>query len=411
VFVTCGSARHERVTAAGTPASGWTTSGVTLPGSGFDDNAILADGNGGVVVFMRGSSVTALPIATRIDGNGALHAGWPAAGLGLSSVSHEAQDISIDSQLLASGPDHALAVWSLDAGSGTRRLMMQRLGLDGTVDPAWPADGLEVVAPDTLRACRALADGSGGAYIVRLSHGLPVATHVTATGVTLGGSDVELVDANAEYVPFLLGETGTPPATVPDDLAVDVTTDGGLLVGWNDARLAPAATFRLRWLTPSLAPAAGKPDTGLVFFPGSPHPPYTNLCAVHADGPDAAFLAWGDYHEVGPQVAGDLWMTRVQLPAPVGVPPAPRATALALSVPRPNPARASVVLDVTLPDDSPTRVELLDVAGRVVRTQLVQGAGAHPVSFGELGTLKPGLYFVRANGPAGSAATRVAVSR
>ncbi len=407
VFVTCSSSRLKRITAAGGAASGWTSTGVTLPGFADDENALMADGSGGAVVFMRegaaGLPTSGLPIATRIDGNGVRHAGWPAAGLALSGAS---VGFNSNSQVLSSGPDHVLAVWSLDAGSGTRRLMMQRFGLDATIDPAWPGDGLEVVASDTLIACRAIADGSGGAYVVRQSHGHPVATHITAAGGTLGGPDVEFVDAGAQYFPTRVYGTG-----IPDDMIADVTPDGGLLVGWNDTRLAPAVTFRLRWLTPSLTPAPGKPDAGLVFYPDSPHPFAGSLLNLRADGADGAFIAWGDYHDIGfGQGWGDLWMTHVVSPTPVGVPTvAPRA--LALSAPRPNPARVSVAFDLALPDDSPARVELLDVAGRVVRTRLVQGVGTHPIEFGGLATLAPGLYFARASARAGSSSVRLVVSR
>jgi hypothetical protein len=404
-FVTWGSARLKRLTPAGAAAAGWTSTGVGLPGTAYDDNALLADGSGGVVVFMRSISSGLTPVATRIDGNGHVHAGWPGIGLGLSTVATASSDLGSDSQLLPAGPDHALAIWSLDAGSGTRRLMMQRFALDGTLDPAWPEDGVEVVAPDTLIACRAIADGSGGAYVVRQSHGRPVATHVAAAGTTLA-TDVEVVDEGAQYVPTLVGGG----AIGPDDMIADVTPDGGLLVGWNDTRLAPAVSFRLRWLTPSLAPAASKPDTGLVIFPGSPHVYAGSMVALHADGADGAFIAWGDYHDIGfNQIQGDLWMTHVQAPV-LGV-GAPAARALALSAPRPNPARGTVVLDVTLPNDSPARIELLDVAGRVMQARVVQGAGVRKVTFAELGSLAPGLYFARVSHPHGSATSRVVITR
>jgi len=90
---------------------------------------------------------------------------------------------------------------------------------------------------------------------------------------------------------------------------------------------------------------------------------------------------------------------------------APAARALALSAPRPNPARGTVVLDVTLPNDSPARIELLDVAGRVMQARVVQGAGVRKVTFAELGSLAPGLYFARVSHPHGSATSRVVITR
>jgi hypothetical protein len=408
VFVTYGSSRIKRITPAGTTAAGWPAAGRGLPGLSFDDNAVLSDGSGGVIVFMREAAGGGPPLVSRLTATGGVPSGWDGFGLQLSSEVPSLDD-SFDSQLLPSGADHFLAVWSTAAGSGMRRLIMQRFGSDGTLDPAWPGDGLEVVAPDTLAACRAIPDGSDGAYVLRQSHGRPVGTHVTGAGTMLGGTDVSLTDAAAQYLPSRNLNIGS----APDELIADHTLDGGLLVGWNDMRLAPAVSFRLRWLTSSLTPTAGKPDSGVVVFSTSPHPTAGSLVALHADGPDAAFIAWGDIHGTEHDIGfGDLWVNRVQAPVVVGVGPHGRpAPGLALSAPHPNPARDAFILDVTLPDDSPARVELLDIAGRIQRAQLVQGAGAHAVRFGNAGSLAPGLYFARVTHETGARSERVVVAK
>ena len=68
-------------------------------------------------------------------------------------------------------------------------------------------------------------------------------------------------------------------------------------------------------------------------------------------------------------------------------------------------------MELSLPDDTPARVDLLDVAGRIQRSQSVQGAGAHAIAFRDLGTLAPGLYFARASHARGEATTRVVITR
>ena len=363
--------------------------------------ALLSDGRGGVVMFMRESAATSVPIAMHFPNSPGIS--WPAEGLDLSSVALSL-DFTYDSQLLPSGPDHFLALWTTASVSGRRRVWMQRFGIDATLDPAWPVDGLLVVAPDTLVACHAISDGADGAYVLRQSHGQPVCTHVTGAGTFLGGSNVSLLDAAAQYIPV--------SQVLTTSLIVDRTPDGGLVVGWNDTRLAPAVTFRLRWLTPSLAAAPDKPEAGIVMFPLSPHVVPGALLTLRADGPDAAFIAWGDYHLGVPGQVADVWMTRVQVPAAVGVGPrvAP-PVGLALSSPRPNPSHSSIALDVTLPDDSPARVELLDVAGRAQRIMLVSGAGSHSVTFGDPGALPPGLYLARLSHRSGERSTRVVLTR
>jgi hypothetical protein len=133
--------------------------------------------------------------------------------------------------------------------------------------------------------------------------------------------------------------------------------------------LSPSSSYRVRWLQSDYTPDPSEPTEGRLILPVGTA---GGLRGVHADGSGGAFVAWeierldlpyGDY-------LGEIWMTRLLPSSLVGVTPRP-TTALALSAPRPNPARGSVALDVTLPDDSPARVELLDVAGRVVRSQAV----------------------------------------
>ncbi len=77
---------------------------------------------------------------------------------------------------------------------------------------------------------------------------------------------------------------------------------------------------------------------------------------------------------------------------------APRAGAVfALTGAWPNPARRSLSVSFSLPDGSPTALELLDLAGRRVRFREVGslGAGTHRVSLVEGSTLRPGVYMVR----------------
>jgi hypothetical protein len=85
------------------------------------------------------------------------------------------------------------------------------------------------------------------------------------------------------------------------------------------------------------------------------------------------------------QPAGEVWVD------------VPRWT-LSLDRLEPNPiAGADVIVGLTLPSDRPARVELFDVAGRVVaaRDLGALGAGPHRVRLGVSSTLAPGIYWVR----------------
>jgi len=404
-FVVCGN-RLKRITRAGAVAAGWTSTGVALPNGSIEDTGILPDGAGGVLVFMRGTA-GGVPAVTRIDGNAVRHAGWPAAGMPLTDVPPPvvADFPDCDSRLLPAGPGHFIAAWLAPTlTTGEYEFLLQRFDTDGNVDPNWGPTALSLFPTGTFVAMSVIADGAGGVYVVRPGATVPLATHVTSAGTVLGAVDTPVNLPGDQYVPsYCFQPSG------PDAMIADRTPNGGLLMGWNDSRTSPTGSFRLRWWNPDLTPDASKPE--FACLSGSPHHYPGALLAVHADGDDGAFLAWSDYHDIGFfQISGDLWMTRVQLPQVTGVTPRPGARALALSAPRPNPARAAVALDVTLPDDSPARVELLDVAGRVVRSQAVQGAGAHTVAINELQALAPGLYFARVLALAGTKSTRVVVS-
>jgi alpha-amylase len=98
------------------------------------------------------------------------------------------------------------------------------------------------------------------------------------------------------------------------------------------------------------------------------------------------------------------------------VPPPGRAP-LALALPAPNPAREGVTLRFTLPIAEPVRLDVLDLAGRRVRTLIAESraAGDHVASWNladDAGRPMPaGLYLVRLRAGLRSVERRVAVIR
>lgn len=101
-------------------------------------------------------------------------------------------------------------------------------------------------------------------------------------------------------------------------------------------------------------------------------------------------------------------------PPPVAVGERGAARA-ALAAPRPLPARVATTFDVTLAAPGPSRLEIVDLAGRrvAVLADRVLAAGTHPVRWDlrdDAGRrVAPGLYFARLVTVAGAAATRVPV--
>ena len=76
----------------------------------------------------------------------------------------------------------------------------------------------------------------------------------------------------------------------------------------------------------------------------------------------------------------------------------PTQLALAIRGATPNPAPGGPIrVEFALRDGSAARLELLDVAGRVLRTREVGslGPGTHVLDLSEGGALRPGIYFLR----------------
>jgi hypothetical protein len=91
----------------------------------------------------------------------------------------------------------------------------------------------------------------------------------------------------------------------------------------------------------------------------------------------------------------------------------PATLELALEAARPNPAPRDLWATFTLPAPGAARLELLDVAGRRVRSREVGalGAGRHTVNLGEGDRLAPGVYVIRLSREGRVLTTRVSVVR
>ena len=404
------ASRIQRLTRSGAIAAGWPGTGLSLGFSPFE-TAVMPDGAGGAVVL----GILGTPTVQHMDANAVRHAGWPAGGLVLSNDPADALadfDPSRLDPLVPSGPDHFIAGWSTPYDSEVKSVRLQRFSLDGTIDPAWPAGGLLAVAPDTLTGVTFLPDGERGIHVLWYAHGRAWGKHVLADGGLPAGMTGDPVDLAGGAPGFIIpnGSLGPPSSPMPYVVA-GPASGGRLLFAFQDASTLPVRSFRVRWLLRDYAPDPSEPVAGRLVVPDA-NDRVRAVAAVHADPVGGAYLAWESIGTDPIPFAdiGEIWMTRILPSTLVGVSPQ-RHAALALSAPRPNPARGSISLDVTLPDDSPARVELLDVAGRVLRAQLVHGAGAHAIAFADLATLTPGLYFARVSHPLGSETSRVVVAR
>ena len=368
----------------------------------------MADGSGGVIAlttFGPGNRVT----IQRFDSTAVRNAAWPAAGVQPSDLpltdvmeASTSMDCPLPS-LVPSGASHFIAAWQ---SSSRKEIRLQRLSLEGVRDPNWPSAAVLAASSDTLLSgISVIPDRSGGAYVTWYVRGLPRATHVRADGTFEPGTDaagVLLVPAGGSYSPprqYISDPTYVPAA---------VTPDGRLMFAWDEAA---TSNFRLRWLLPDLSADPSEPFDGRVITPAVGN---SSMRTVHADLVGGAYLAWHSFNLNAPccfNNPGEVYMTRLLPSALLNAPRPVPAGGLLLSAVRPNPARDVISLELTLAADSQAKLELLDVAGRTVRTQSVQGAGRHVLAFTNLRDLPPGLYFVRATSGGAQQRAQVVLTR
>ena len=92
----------------------------------------------------------------------------------------------------------------------------------------------------------------------------------------------------------------------------------------------------------------------------------------------------------------------------------PAALALSIRGATPNPAAGGRLgVEFTLRDASSARLELMDVAGRLLTSKEVGalGPGIHALDLAEVGGLRPGIYFLRLTQGGSEARARAAVLR
>ncbi len=419
IYVLAGSSRLRHVLPSGVQSPTWPVNGVNVPGDpGYLNASLLPDGTGGVIWFTPYGSA-GVPCALRVDSTGLRHAGWPATELPLSNDPVDGEFNSGEDfrePLIRSDDTHFIAMWGKRAGASTRNIKLQRFSQDGQVDPSWPPAGVLIDLPaDANSGPSLIADGNGGAYVLWHKNDLPVGTHVLASGQVMGSPKTSLLPAGAAYA-RPRGEY--VPSSPIRYVMADRTPDGRIVFAWDDPSVPALRQIRVRWLLPDLTPDPSEPSVGRLILPAAlgPNEFVRGLRVVHADDVGGAYVGWEVFHRLSEQQVDfaqvEVWMTRILPSALLDAPHAtPGTSAIALSSPRPNPTRDAISLELTLATDAPAKLELLDVAGRVLRSRMVEGAGRHSLAFTGLHDLPPGLYFLRATANGESQRTRVVLTR
>ena len=352
--------------------------GASTPGS--TSPLAISDGGGGACVVWQ----SLVPYVQHVMSNGAIDPLWPPGGLPLSGALASGPLLA----LFSSGPSSFIVAWN--SGSD---VVIQRFALDGTVDGSWPSDGIVIPAGSTPLV---IADASNGA-LVAWQNG----TSLLAARVQSDGTFLPDWPASGRA---LLGTANF--ASTSSYTAVATGPAGGIVVCWNDDRRPGHTLVRARWLLANGDADPSQPDSGLVASPAATN---ATVRSVISDGAGGVYVAWID--SAWPSnLNNDLKVT--WLPYPSGNVGVPHAHAAEFSLAAfPNPARGEVSVRCALASAAPARLQLIDLAGRVVREREIRGVGERVEHIGDAGGLAPGVYLVRLAQQGKFRTTRVAIVR
>jgi hypothetical protein len=401
----------QHLTAAGAIADGWPAGGVRVA-AGYFLSMAATDGAGGVYVefgarnpgapYYAGQSVE----LQRITAAGQVAPGWPPNGIEICDY----WKLRVGQRLGADGMGGVYVEWY-----ETPNLMADHVQADGTLAPGWVLCG-NVVTPEGGPGgfSSVLADGNGGGYFV-FEKRSPGVQHLTSNGNPAPGWPIG----------------GLALSGLSVDGSVEQATDeaGGTIVTWGSGQLIYAqhvvmdgvVATQISLVSADAAPgvvsllwqSASAQGLAATVYRRTKPTTWQSLGAPTLDGPDR--LRYEDrsvtpgtrysyrlgYRDGGAeQFTAETW---VDVPAPK----------LALGGARPNPAVRLMNVSLSLPDESPARLAVLDVAGRAVLTRDVGalGAGSHLVPL-DLGTsIAPGVYWLRLTQGGHALLARAAVIR
>ena len=441
---------------------GWNPSGTpicttTSPqglGPLNDLHALCSDGAGGAFVAWTDARNTP-PAGTlvydvfahHVLSDGSLDPGWPAAGRGLTT----GPGYKYPHALIA---DAVGGFWLVTENSNaTYRIAATHHGADGSETGRWTSasfasrvagvsDGAGGIYL-TWRDCRDCAGGSDAIYAIRLGAGAVPRPGWSMDGEAIGSSphddDLPVIVATGDGAAMIAWlETG---GGLDAYVARRVEADGGFAPAWRSGGRAFAtstdilsgwplivpdgdggAMFAFRRNTPNLfgsrvdaaaqVPAAF-PDTGLSLctLSGDQFP-----VSLVSDGVGGAFLLWEDQRDFAVD-RFDVYATRFTREGLVGstvsVVAPPAVPGVAMSAPRPNPASESAAFDLALPAAARVRVEVLDLAGRLLLV-LLDGdlaAGTHVLRWDgrdrDRRRVPPGIYLVSARTASSTVGRRI----
>jgi len=365
----------------------------------------IEDGAGGAIVVwqdQRAGDGQDDIYAHHVLPGGTVDTNWPTNGRLVSG----ATGAQTAPRVIPDGSGGLITTWTDQrAGSANTDVYAQRVLVTGEVDPAWPPNGLAVCALAGRQQAPALLGLGAQGAIVAWSDSRPTDPGIYAMHLLLNGVADPAWPINGVKVCTALGSVAFP--------AIATDGVGGAIIGWTD--------FREGSSNPDIY--AQHVRANAIVDPGWP----VNGAAISTAAatqtspvlvPDAAGGVIATWTDVRNGVSGtDIYAQRVKADGQLGGEavdvPVASYRALGLRV-WPNPARgAALSVIYTLSHGVTATLELLDLSGRVVATQLVEGSGStrRTAFFREVRALPAGLYFIRLQDGTVSRGCRVALLR
>ena len=335
----------QRISAGGAPQ--WAADGTALCTAVGSQQlpALIPDGVGGAIVTWqdaRGYPFNWFICAQKISAMGAVQ--WAADGVVLSTATNE----QTHPVMISDSVGGAIVTW-MDYRSGLPTTYAQRISGSGAVQ--WAADGVVVCVSNAYQYYpQVVADGASGAIITwadyRWGNWDIYAQRVSAAGAILWA------EAGLAICPYY--DNQNYPAIVGDGA-------GGAIITWMDERDTPGVTNLYAQRLSGLGIAKWAPyGMALSTAPGSQWFP-----TIVSDGASGAIVTWYD-DRTG---YDDIYAQRVQANGQLGgfVAGVPEAAVLSLHS-FPNPFNPRTTVSFELPEVGAVRLEIFDVAGRLVRT-------------------------------------------
>jgi Secretion system C-terminal sorting domain len=246
---------------------------------------IVADGAGGAIVtwydYRGNPNITADIYAQHVLASGAIAPGWPADGLAICT----ATGTQVSPIICSDGAGGAIVAWGDQRSGSDLDVYAQHVLQSGSVDAAWPVNGLAVcTAPNNQGTSAIISDGAGGAIMAWNDFRGGTDFDIYAQHVLAGGTVDSAWPNNGLGVSIEPGDQGGA-ALAPDGA-------GGAVVTWYDYRSGTRwDVYAQHVLASGTIDSAWLAD-GLVVCDVAIEQPIPSIAADPAGG---AVITWNDY--------------------------------------------------------------------------------------------------------------------